>query len=258
MIEGWNLVPDEIRVMEEEWDYLIILDACRYDYFEGLNFYEGALEKRISLGSNTCEWVENNFTSYYDDVAYISGNPWVSVTWMEEQLENGAPFPYIDRVWDYGYDMDLYTVPPEKITEAALRGVKKFPGYRMIIHYLQPHYPFINYFDDMEKIVKLSKREGKEIWDLLIDGTIDSEVVQVAYAKNLELILQAIWDLIKRLKGRIVISSDHGNCFGEYGIYGHPGGKHVKPLVEVPWFRLTEDARLTVGERTRLPSRGRL
>jgi len=25
-----------LKIMEEEWDYLIILDACRYDYFLAL------------------------------------------------------------------------------------------------------------------------------------------------------------------------------------------------------------------------------
>ena len=61
-----------LNVMEEKWDYLIILDACRYDYFESLHkdFFGGELEKRISLGSNTIEWCLESFKGYYLDVIY--------------------------------------------------------------------------------------------------------------------------------------------------------------------------------------------
>lgn len=46
-----------LKVMREEWDYLIILDACRYDYFAAIweNYFDGELEKRVSLGSGTLE-----------------------------------------------------------------------------------------------------------------------------------------------------------------------------------------------------------
>jgi len=62
-----------LKVMEENWNYLIILDACRYDYFEKLhrNYFSGVLEKKISLGSGTSEWLRKNFTSYYPDTIYI-------------------------------------------------------------------------------------------------------------------------------------------------------------------------------------------
>ena len=29
-----------VKVLDEEWDYLIVLDACRYDYFEKYNFID--------------------------------------------------------------------------------------------------------------------------------------------------------------------------------------------------------------------------
>ena len=54
-------------VMTENWDYLIILDACRYDYFK--KYYNkyltgGILEKAISPATWTLEWAEKNFKSY--------------------------------------------------------------------------------------------------------------------------------------------------------------------------------------------------
>jgi len=62
-----------INVMEEHWDYLIILDACRYDYFAVMwkNYFDGELEKRVSLASGTLKWCLESFKGYFPDVIYI-------------------------------------------------------------------------------------------------------------------------------------------------------------------------------------------
>ena len=62
-------------VMKESWDYLIVLDACRHDYFklEYEKFFQGELENRISLGSATPEWCRKQFKGYFPDVIYVSG-----------------------------------------------------------------------------------------------------------------------------------------------------------------------------------------
>src|SRR6056297_529711 len=49
------------RVMDEDWDNLIILDACRYDMFAEQVDLDGELESRISLGSTSEEFLEQNF-----------------------------------------------------------------------------------------------------------------------------------------------------------------------------------------------------
>ena len=36
--------------MKEDWDNLVILDACRYDMFKKLNTINGKLEYKISIG----------------------------------------------------------------------------------------------------------------------------------------------------------------------------------------------------------------
>ena len=45
-------------ILKEDWDFLIILDACRYDYFKGgYNKYikEGNLKKAVSPGIHTMD-----------------------------------------------------------------------------------------------------------------------------------------------------------------------------------------------------------
>jgi hypothetical protein len=39
--------------MDEDWDTLLILDACRYDLFAEEVPFGGRLESRISLGSSS-------------------------------------------------------------------------------------------------------------------------------------------------------------------------------------------------------------
>lgn len=60
---------------------------------------------------------------------------------------------------------------------------------------------------------------------------------------------------MKILKGKTVITSDHGNLFGEIiypfpvRMYGHPGGIYVKNLVEVPWLVLDSKDRKMIRTR---------
>ena len=57
---------------QENWDYLIILDACRYDYFKRSvhNFFTGTLIEAVSGGSCTLEWCKRTFDAdLYDQVA---------------------------------------------------------------------------------------------------------------------------------------------------------------------------------------------
>ena len=66
---------------QENWDYLIILDACRYDYFEKSvhSFFKGTLTKAVSSGSCTLEWCTRTFdTGSYGEVTYVSSNPFIN------------------------------------------------------------------------------------------------------------------------------------------------------------------------------------
>ena len=42
---------DRVEIVKEKWDYLIILDACRYDYFQDVykKYLQGELFKKIKI-----------------------------------------------------------------------------------------------------------------------------------------------------------------------------------------------------------------
>lgn len=52
-------------INERDWDCLVILDACRYDYFEKVyeDYLSGDLRKVLSSGSCTEEWLNKTVTA---------------------------------------------------------------------------------------------------------------------------------------------------------------------------------------------------
>jgi hypothetical protein len=54
--------------------------------------------------------------------------------------------------------------------------------------------------------------------------------------------------LLENVDGRVAITADHGNLFGEWGLYGHPMHTPVPALLAVPWAEATG-----VDRRTRDP-----
>ncbi len=230
-----------IKVMSEKWDYLIVIDACRYDYFKKYNYIGGKLTKEKSLGVGTPSWIENNFTHKYEDVVYVSSNPYVSKVSLKK-LVGFNPFYHIEPVWNYGWDHKLGTVPPEAVTIATIKMMNKYPNKRIISHYLQPHPPFLvdskNNFSKYERFedryININKKRGRSR-EYAKYGEVEIGLIQKGYIKNLKIVLKELNKLLKEMNGKIVITSDHGECFGEYAIFGHPR-VYIKALSEIPWL----------------------
>lgn len=244
------------EAMDESWDNLIILDGCRYDMFEELNTIAGTLQKRHSKGSSTSEFLRRNFTNQYDDTVYVTANPQYRVNEIE-----GSFYAIID-VWDHGWDDDLKTVPPEVVTDAAIEAHETYPNKRLLVHYMQPHYPFIGpegerlgetrgfetVFEEMEG--RTAKRY--DAWTKLEAGEVETEEVKRAYWENLEIVLPTVETLLDRIDGKSVVTSDHGNLLGEYVFpfvtkqYGHPSGLRAKNLIEVPWLVIDSNSHRSI------------
>ena len=101
-------------VMKESWDYLIVLDACRYDYFklEYEKFFHGELENRVSLGSATPEWCRKQFKKYFSDVVYVSGNPYINSKTAIAGFDAKKHFHKVIDVWDFGWSEELWNSVP--------------------------------------------------------------------------------------------------------------------------------------------------
>lgn len=128
------------------WDILILLDACRYDFFKKLypRYLDGRLRKVLSPASHTLEWCEKVFADgRFQDVLYLSANPYIN-----SKIEIGGfnardKFLRIVDVWKFGWDNNLGTVPPQILSQQLLINVPNHKG-RIIAHYMQPHGPYLD------------------------------------------------------------------------------------------------------------------
>lgn len=228
---GLDYNRDGIDIFEEDWDNLIILDACRYDVFENLIPFDGRLESRTSRGSKTWEFIRGNFTGkqIYDTV-YLSDNPWYRRL-TEKTDAQLYDFKLIDQD-----SFDGRVAHPATTTDAAIEYSEQFDDKRLIVHYYQPHQP---YFD----------REGNELHRLestcparLRSLGFSEEDIRTAYRSTLALVFSEIERLLEQLHGKTVVTADHGELLNDQmspiplRAYGHPEGVYVDELVNVPWF----------------------
>ena len=245
--------------MAEDWDNLLILDACRYDTFADLWDGPGTLETRRSPGSNTPEFLTNTFgEGQFDDVVYVTANPQVNL-----HVENA--FHAVVNVWESDWDTELNTVPPEPMADATLDAYERYPDKRLIAHFVQPHYPFVGEFArrafDEQAGLELSRELATEdsartahdhIWLRLKTGRVDVSTVRRAYRENLAVTIPQINRIIERVEEPTVVTSDHGNSFGTRAtplgipIWGHPRGVKIPELVRVPWLRIDGTRRKTI------------
>ena len=214
-------------VTEADWDVLVVLDGCRVDLFESIVDTDrfDSYQTVKSPGSKTPEWAVQNFGGkQFGDTVYIASNGQVS-----KALE-----PTFHRLVDVWQETDGVPYPID-ITEAAIAAKEDYPDKRLIIHYLQPHRPFITSEN------RFSQGFTDNPWQSLGNGNAERDDVWKLYKENLEVVFDEAFELARELPGRAIMTSDHGNLLGERSwplpilLYGHPGGVRHPDLVNVPW-----------------------
>ncbi len=134
-------------LMAKDWDYLIVLDACRYDFFKEIYrdyLPEGDFRKVKTPAVNTVEWAIKVFRKYYDDVVYVSANPHINSKMEVHGFNASEHFSNIIDVCIWGWDEELDTVHPETVYKSVIRAMEKYIDRRLIIHFEQPHAPYIS------------------------------------------------------------------------------------------------------------------
>ena len=244
-----------VTVFDKDWDTLVVLDACRYDMFESTSRLDGTLSSRISKASSTVEWLQANVDGRdLSDTVYVTANP---------QIERNRDSWDINlhetiNVWlDEGWDDETGTVRAETMTKAALDAVDRFPHKRLIVHYMQPHYPFVQAKTDFDKDHLRQMDDdsdgptGENVWNQKFMGDVDisRDDLWSIYVRNLEYALEHVAELLEAISGKTVVTSDHGNYVGERASpipirqYGHPRGLYDDPMVRVPWLVYEDGSR---------------
>jgi len=257
-----------IRVMEEDWDNLILLDACRHDMFARHNTIPGELRAVYSRGSNTNQFLKENFQGrYFGDTVYVTANPLVDYHVPDA-------FYKIVPVWRRGWHEPFGTVLPGTVFEYAREAQARYKDKRLIVHFMQPHFPFIGeksraMIGEHEGILSRNYFYGGEtehtqdVWKLFRAGRLTRDQVWRAYEENLDIVLDKARALVETLRGKTVISSDHGNLFGQWSfplplrIYGHPANFYHPDLIRVPWLVVAARARRRIRAEERPETVGR-
>jgi hypothetical protein len=241
-----------IRIVDQDWDNLLVLDACRADTFESvfeLDRFDDYKQVQ-SAGGSTPEWVKNNFSdARFGDIVYVAGNPQVS-------KYAGNAFHKMIEVWDSAFDESHRTVLPESMADAAIDAAELYPNKRLIIHFMQPHTPFLDresvFPDNHEVTRKLLDESNEELQTMA--HAVGRETVRAAYRRTLEVSIDAINRTINSLNGKTVVTSDHGELFGERvpplftRLWGHKSGIRHPNLVYVPWAVIDGNRRRVVDE----------
>lgn len=231
-----------IDIFSEDWDTLIILDACRYDFFVDNVSLPGSTESRISRGSTSSEFIRGNFSDkQMFDLVYVTANGWYLK--LKDQINTSIHDCIFCRE-QYG-DEEGYkiTTPPSEVTECAFKALERYPNKRMIIHYLQPHQPFLGEYGR-----KAFEPQKDLLQTIEHNGATRRQVVK-AYQENLDLVISEVERLLKKLSGKTVITSDHGELLGErqspipIRYFGHPEGVYVEELIKVPWHIINSGPR---------------
>lgn len=215
-------------VTETDWKYLVVLDACRHDAYAEHCSIDGNLRRANSCAGWTKEWAMQNFSEGdWSDTIYVSASSWpgAAETWLGEN-----PFHSVEEVWSYGADEKTGAVYPETVRAVATKAVANHPEKRMIVHFQQPHNPLVG-----EKTILRDEFEGDgTVYQALRRGQVSKAEVWEAYVSNLQMALEEVEKLLAVLDGTVAITADHGECFGEFNLFEHPGAL-VPPIIQVPW-----------------------
>lgn len=251
------------NVFEEDWDLLILLDTCRPDALRAVEDeypFINSVEKRRSVGGQSPEWIANTFDRSYADVisntAYITANPH-SGTVFENNLESRwdntddtidniermrkwGKYDFVskedlgkyDPLWKYESKDDYEHPPPRYVTDRAIETARESDFSRIILHYMPPHAPYVSRAREEER--ELKEHESNPFGYLRNTG--DKETVYNAYLHMLRWVLDDVELLLNNIDSeKVVISSDHGEAFGEYGVYNHHSGSLHPHIRNVPW-----------------------
>jgi hypothetical protein len=266
----YGRLADDTPIWERDWDVLCVLDACRLDLMrsvadEGQYDYlppAEDVEDIWSVGSQSAEWMDRTFAPAYESemerTAYLTGNPFSGQACEHMAVVSNESLPLSEEEFGLLYEAwrtewlhaSISTIPPRALTDAAVhvwRNRNQFDVDRIVVHYMQPHAPFRSRAEwfygnaDLEGWGQISGEDGgvgEGLWEKLRQGVHSREAFEAAYRDNLEWVLDDLVTLVTNCDGDVVLTSDHGNAHGEWGVWSHPPGVSLPSLRRVPWVQV--------------------
>jgi len=255
------------NVYERDWDVLIVLDACRVDALRAVadeyDFLDaGEIDRTVSVGSHSLEWLAKTFTGEHRDAvantAYLTANTHAQMLFVDgdrppyERSVPGWPawdpvdaddFGRLEMVWRDGHDEDLGNVPPRRVTDRLVDVARDGDHDRVVAHYMQPHVPYLAGAIADERDPTPLERAPLEAFSR---GDVSRERVWELYLDNLRLVLDEVALAIENMDAKTVaITADHGEAIGEWSDVDHREGSPHPVVKTVPWAETTATDRGT-------------
>lgn len=251
---------DAMKQMSQEFEFISDVDKL---------FSLGNMSAEWMVNTFSSEHIHD-----IEETAFVAGNVWADrilrSDWQEQLPEqysyitSGYPnwdpvtqddFLCVDNTWKLqselgGLHPNSASPFPHIITDRAINLYRDYEPNRMIVHYSAPHISYIGNaidfsavdlgaesFEDLSNIsVKRQLYDYEKSFSPLMKGEITKEKMFGSYLENLRLALTYTKILINNVDAEnVVISADHGEAFGEFGIYSHNFGLFDKNTRLVPW-----------------------
>jgi len=248
-----------IDILKQDWKYFALIDGTRYDYFKEVYKEilgdKGYLLKAKCTSLGTPRWQKETFKNC-EDIIYLN---------TTINFDNRFPthtFFKVVNVWKKGWSKEFGTTPAKAVNDAFIEQVKKHHDKRFIIHYMQPHTPFVTIggqpSNTIKKHLELERTENhKYLSNLMSESTawtikkwlgkkpnlpIEKYFMEHGkqglidvYKNEIRLVLTHAKKLIDAYPGKWLLTADHGVRVGEKGRFGQCH-IDVKEVREVPWM----------------------
>ncbi len=234
-------------VLGTERFLFIVLDDARYDVFKSIysRYLNGDLKPCLVPPPNTYGWLPKVFSlPEFNNVRVF----YASLGIKTHDIRIGDFIPKNRSVEVYAIKPKRFehlgTVLPNEVNEVIKRvGLSG----RDIVWYVQPHFPWV-----CDEELSLLLMHEVLVHDFLPPDTIKRALkkygisrdrVLKAYYCNMEIALRGARDLLDYVReqglmyDKIVITSDHGEMLGEYGLYLHQE-YNLPQLTIVPWLEV--------------------
>ncbi|RYJ08638.1 hypothetical protein ELS19_19330 [Halogeometricum borinquense] len=142
-----------------------------------------------------------------------------------------------DPVWKYMPAENPHgtTSLPSHVTDKAIHTARTKSPDRLLIHYMQPHDPFLAHATERGELLEYERRP----FDELRAGNVSKDTLWNAYMDNLRFVLDEIKRLLSNIDAeQVLITADHGELFGRI-LHSHAPGILHPDLRRVPWVRTT-------------------
>jgi len=284
-LNGYSTIGTNI--FDREWDTLILLDTARVDALKLVSDeydFISDVDSIWSVGGASAEWLARTFDEAHideiQDTAFLSAQNHLQqiLDTKVHQRDTNRPLSFktlrlmpsisIDQLGKAEYLFKFETIgeegpfghkegntPPRYVTDRGIAVGRQNEFDRLVLQYHQPHTPW---FSEALSEGRDLKYHEYDWWNYYYE-TGDTDAIWEAYISDLRYVLDDIRLLLENIDSdRVVITADHGEAFGEYGVLGHKSGSLHPKIRKVPWIVTSAENQSTYQPTVEEPDMSRV